>query len=131
MGYTVALFGEAEKGNFFQGYYCKSLADLSDSVGEPPSSESQGLYFAIQALLFQYQVLFFRVHEEGFSVNDYLKGLTLLERAENLPSLSALCMPGVGNSEIIQATTPICESHNSFLIITEKDFYDYFTHYKR
>lgn len=130
MLYTVALFGEAEKGEFRTAYLCQNLVQLLDFFGEPPP-DSQGLAFAIQALLFQRGVIFFRVHEEGFSVQDYLKGFELLENKEGIPGISALCLPGVGNKEIIEATTPICTTHRSCLIITEKDLYDYLTYIKR
>ena len=127
MVYTVALFGESERGEFRIPYYCQTLVQLSEFLGEPPSGDCQGLAFAIQALLFHREVIFFRVREEGFSINDYLKGLTLLEDREKTPMLSAIGLPGVGNSEIIEATTPICESHRSFLILTQHDLYDFLT----
>jgi hypothetical protein len=127
MQYTVALFGEAEKGEFQKAYYCQNLAELSDCLGEPPSQECKGLHFAIQTLLFERDVLFFRVHEEGFSMQDYMKGLYLLEK-EQIPELSALCLPGVGDQEIIEATAPIVETYKSCLILTERDLYDYLTY---
>lgn len=125
--HTIALFGEAQKGEFQRGYFCTNLADLSGHFGEPPSRESLGLQFAIQALLYQRGVIFFRVREEGFSTKDYLKGLNLLEQPEFKGNLSAICLPGVGNSEIIEATTPVCQLHGSFLIVTQRDLYDYLT----
>lgn len=125
--YTVALFGEAQKGEFQGAYFCKTLHELSDYLGEPPSADSRGLHFAVQAILYERGVLFFRVHEEGFSTQDYVRGLTFLVN-ERIPPLSAICLPGVGNQEIIEATTPIVEAHRSFLILTERDFYDYLTY---
>lgn len=125
MFHTIALFGEAEKGEFRYGYFCKNLVELSEHLGEPPSDESKGLAFAVQALLFNRGVIFFRVHEEGFSLQDYYNGFQLLEHKKETFPLSAICLPGVGNSEIIEATAPLCEVHRSFLILTEKDLYDY------
>lgn len=127
MVYTVALFGEAQKGDFRKAYYCETLAQLADHFGEPPSKESKGLHFAIQALLYDYGVIYFRVREEGFSIKDYLKGLSFLENTTRIPTLAAICLPGVGNGEILEATTPICAVYNSFLILTERDLYDYLT----
>lgn len=124
---SIALFGESQKGEFHRAYYCSSLAQLSDMVGEPPSEEARGLHLAIQSILYQYPVIFFRVQEEGFSSSDYFRGLQLLEQKEKLPKIAAVCLPGVGNAEIIGATDPICLLHNSFLILTEKDLYDYLT----
>lgn len=124
--YNVALFGEAERGEFQGAYYCKTLAELSDSLGEPPSKDARGLHFAVQAILYQRGVFFFRVHEEGFSKQDYERGLSLLEK-QKIPNLCALCLPGVGNQEIIEATIPIIETHKSFLILSEQDLYDFLT----
>ncbi len=129
MPHTVALFGEAQKGEFQGAYYCKTLGQLSDYLGEPPSQDSRGLQYAIQAILFQRGVLFFRVHEEGFSMQDYMQGLQFLEK-EKIPSLSAICLPGVGNHEIIERTTPVVEAHGSFLILSEDDLYDFLTYKK-
>jgi hypothetical protein len=127
MNFTIALFGEAQRGDFRTAYYCKTLEQLSELLGEPPSTECQGLDFAVQALLYQRGVVYFRVHEEGFSTQDYLTGLNFLQNKDLFPNISALCLPGVGSSEIIQATDPICSLHQSFLILTEKDLYDYLT----
>jgi len=127
MIHTIACFGEAEKGDFHKAYFCNNLAQLSQYLGEPPSADSKGLMLAIQALLFQADVIFFRVHEEGFSSHDYFKGLDFLENKKVTPQLSAICLPGVGSYEIIEATTPLCSTYHSFLILTEQDLYDYLT----
>jgi hypothetical protein len=127
MELTIALFGEAQRGEFQTAHYCKNLEQLCSFLGEPPSKECRGLDFAIQALLFQRSVVYFRVHEEGFSTQDYLKGFNFLEKKELFPPIAAICLPGVGNSSILEATHPICSIHRSFLILTEKDLYDYLT----
>lgn len=127
MNYTIALFGEAGKGEFRTAYYCRTLDQLSEYFGEPPSKESRGIDFAIQALLYQRGVIYFRVHEEGFSIQDYLHGLNSLENKNLFPHISAICLPGVGNTEIIQATGSVCTLYQSFLIVTEKDLYDFLT----
>lgn len=126
MAHLIALFGESQKGDFKKAHFCETLAQLSSQIGEPSSAESKGVYFAIQALLYSYEVLFFRVHEEGFSINDYIRGLSILSQNE-INSLAAIGLPGVGSHEILDATTPICQTHKSFLIVTEKDLYDYLT----
>jgi len=128
MDITIALFGEAAKGEFQTAYYCKSLDQLCSFLGEPPSKDSRGLEFAIQALLYERSVVYFRVHEEGFSTQDYLKGFNFLEKKELFPPISAICLPGVGNSQIIEASHPLCSIHQSLLVFTEKDLYDYFTY---
>ena len=124
--YTVALFGEAEKGDYQKPFLCQSVAQLLDLFGNPPLN-SQGIYYAIQALLFQHALLFFRVKEEGFSYEDYLCGLHLLQKQTFIPRIDAVCLPGVGNMEIIGALTPIIEIYHSLLITNESDFYDYLT----
>lgn len=124
--FNVALFGEAGKGDFRKPYYFESLPELADFMGEPPTREARGIEFAIQALLYSRGVLFFRVHEEGFSVQDYLRGFSVLEQS-TIPQLAAICLPGVGNDEIMNACQSVCQTHKSCLIVTEKDLYDYLT----
>ena len=53
----VALFGEAEKGEFGIPLICQSLPQLCDVLGNPPE-ESQGIFYAVQTLLYSKQVLF-------------------------------------------------------------------------
>ncbi len=129
MRHTIFLFGEAEKGDFCIPFRCKSLPQLADTFGNPPE-ESLGLIYAVQALMFDRELIYFRVKEEGFSTSDYMRGLHLLASKEIICNLSAICMPGVGNAEIIEATSPICSLYHSLLITTEKDMYDYLTYPK-
>lgn len=124
--HTIALFGEAEKGDYRTLYFCKSIPQLMEYFGNPPP-HSLGLFYAIQALLYQRLLIFFRVREEGFSVPDYFAGMHLLENKSAIPQLSAICIPGVGNSEVIEAVSLICLNRHSLLITTEADLYDYLT----
>lgn len=126
MIYTIALFGEAEKGEYHEAYFCESLAELEKKLGNPPQN-SCGLHYAIQALLYRRNLIFFRVKEEGYSVPDYLSGLRFLENRQLIPELSAVCLPGVGNSEVINAGSGICSLYHSLLVISEGDLYDYLT----
>lgn len=121
---TIALFGEAEKGEFTKGYICDSLVQLLDCFGNPPA-ESKGLYYAIQALHYHRPLIFFRVQEEGFSLADYLNGLNLLEKSPFISRITAICTPGVGDSQIIDTVSTICQAHHHLLITNESDFYDY------
>lgn len=125
--YTVALFGEAEKGIYHKPYHCDTLPQLVESLGNPPT-ESLGLYYAVQALLFKRKIIFFRVAEEGYSLQDYFLGLQMLEDQAAFGRLEAIAIPGVGNSDIIHAMTPICIQHKSILLLTERDFFDYMMH---
>lgn len=124
--HLVFLFGEATKGHFCKPSLCHSLLELSETFGEPPK-ESLGLFYAIQTLLFKGELIYFRVKEEGFSLSDYKQGLKLLRNREIHKHPMAICLPGVGNADIINETCKICYIFHSLLITTEKDFYDYLT----
>ena len=126
MRHVVALFGESEKGQFKKPYILRDLPQLIDILGNPPP-ESEGLFFAIQALLYEREIIYFRVQEEGFSKIDYLNGLKYLRNKEKIKKLDAICLPGVGDTEILNASQPICEIHKSHLITSQKDLYDYLT----
>lgn len=118
----VALFGEAEKGEFRVPYIVNSVPQLHERVGNPPGG-SLGIYYGVQTLLYHYVLLFFRVREEGFSYGDYIEGVRVLDNQRD--DLAAICLPGVGDAEIIEAMVPVCEHHHSILIINEADLYDY------
>lgn len=120
---TMALFGEAERGQFRKAYVLRELPQLVDVLGNPPEN-SQGIHFAVQALLYRRELIYFRVEEEGFSGEDYFFGIKHLERVKKL---HALCMPGVGALEILKASRPLCEKHKSVLLTSQKDLYDYLT----
>lgn len=124
MKQTIFLFGEAEKGDFCTPLWFKSLPQLVELLGNPPE-ESQGIPYAIQTLLYGKELIYFRVKEEGFSTPDYVRGLKLLKNREAFQKLSAICLPGVGDAGIIDATGLVCELYRSILILNEKDLYDY------
>ncbi len=126
MTYTVALFGEAERGEFNTAYFCQDLAELDQYFGNPPP-ESRGLYYAVQALMFKRQLIFFRVMEEGFSIPDYMTGVHMLEEQHLFSHLDAIFIPGVGDPTVIHAMQPLCKRFHSILVSTESDFYDYLT----
>jgi hypothetical protein len=124
--HTMAVFGQAEKGQFKKPYFLCDLAQLVDTFGNPPP-ESQGLSYAVQALLYQRDLIYFRVEEEGFSTSDYLFGLKYLEDQEKIKSLNALCLPGIADPKIMKAIQNVYKIHKSFLITSEKDLFDYLT----
>lgn len=124
--HTIALFGEAEKGEFETAYFCESLPQLVDYLGNPPS-ESKGLFYAVQTLLYHHNLIFFRVREEGFSLQDYMRGLRFLEKCDWIGQISAIFLPGVGDVEIIRPITPICILYQCIFITTEADLFDYLT----
>lgn len=127
MRHTVAIFGEAERGSFQTAFFCQNLEQLERNLGQPPEN-TRGLHFAIQALLFERNLIFFRVKEEGFSVQDYLYGLYLLETQHLFTNIKAIGMPGVGDVQILDASEVICDIYKSLLVTTESDLYDYLTH---
>lgn len=126
MRQTVALFGEAEKGEIALPLPMKSLTHLNETLGHPPT-ESRGIFFAIQFLLYEQEVLFIRVKEEGFSTEDYLKGMKHLQNKKETSHLTAVCLPGVGDARIIDAAHPVIDTHDALVITTERDLYDYLT----
>ena len=121
---TIFLFGEAEKGEFGIPMICGSIPELCDTLGNPPE-ESQGIFYAVQALHYSKQLLFCRVEEEGFSIKDYLKGFKTLKSEKWAPHLQAVVIPGLGDEEIVEAAMDICSLHKSILVLTQKDLYDY------
>jgi len=123
---SVALFGQAEKGVFDKPYFLKTLDQLMDFLGQAPE-DSLGLGFAIQALMYERPLIFFRVEEEGFSIEDYYSGFKKLAQKEHIGQIDALCLPGVGDTEILEKAEPLCHIHKSVIILTEKDFYDFLT----
>ena len=125
--HAIALFGEAEKGSFEKGLLCHEVGELMDCLGHPPP-DSRGLYYAIQALLYQYELIFFRVEQEGFSKKDYFKGIKILSESPFIKSVDAICTPGVGDQGIINALLPLCYEHHQILITNESDFFDYLTY---
>lgn len=124
MAEHIALFGEAEKGAFQTAYYCENLQQLVEYFGNPPE-ESFGLHFAIQALHYGRSILFFRVEEEGFSLEDYRTGAQLLAFQNQIETIAAIGIPGVGDSKIFQLVEPVRSRYHSILLTTEADLYDY------
>lgn len=122
----IFLFGAAERGEYCSPIPCHTLMQLLNTFGNPPE-ESEGISYAIQSLLYERDLYFFRVEEEGFSLPDYYQGLRLLRKKEIEQPISAICMPGVGDGQIIEFASMICSLLHSVLIVNQKDFYDYLT----
>ncbi len=123
---TVFLFGEAEKGEFCTPLVYRTLPQLAESLGNPPK-DSLGISYAVQTLLYDRTLIYYRVKEEGFSIADYMKGLKLLMHTEADLGLSAICIPGVGDATIIDASTEVCTIHKSSILMNERDLYDFLT----
>ena len=123
----IFLFGEAEKAKSCQPLAIGSLADLSEKVGNFSTSGGQGLDCAVQILLFNHELIFYPVREEGFSPEDYFRGIEFLEKEGKTMQLCAVSLPGVGDPQIIDALMPICQREKLLLILCESDLYDYLT----
>lgn len=119
---TLALFGEAEKGSFRKSYFCQTLDDLALKLGNPPE-DSAGLFCAVQALLYSYPILFYRVEEEGASFSDYLWGLEHLQDKE--AKIGAIALPGLGDVSIYDRAVAVANKVKVPLLMREKDLYDY------
>ncbi|BAA98987.1 hypothetical protein [Chlamydia pneumoniae] len=124
MKFTVALFGEAEKGSYDTAYFCRSLVDLHNYLGDV---SSPGITLAIKTLLSDYNVVYFRVREEGYCVDSYFFGLHFLNTQATLKNIIAIGLPGVGNQHIIEASRSLCQKHNSLLLFFDHDLYDLLT----
>jgi len=126
MKQTLFLFGEAEKGQYCLPIPCHSLLELSEIFGNPPEN-TQGLFYAVQALLYERSLIYFRVKEEGFELSDYKRGLKMLRKKEMHKEPLAICLPGMGDPRILEEASEICYIYHCIFIITEKDLYDYIT----
>jgi hypothetical protein len=124
--YAIALFGEAERGEFTYPYSLHSLAELERYLGTPPAG-TYGLYFAIKSLLLEMPLLFIRVKEEGYGLHDYLIGAHSLEKSPYLPTVQAIGLPGVSDKEIFSVIDPLLFHNRRILITTEPDLYDFLT----
>lgn len=122
----IVLFGEAEKGDFHSLLFFSNLPTLAEKLGHPPEG-SNGIHLAVQTIMFNQDIIYVRVKEEGFSIKDYMQGLQLLKQTEHIRRLSAICMPGVGNGEIIDQAIELCLQYRCIFMTKEQDFYDYLT----
>jgi hypothetical protein len=124
--HRIFVFGEAEKGRFCTPHFIYQLPKLLQTFGHAPK-ESLGIYYAIQALLFERELIFFRIDEEGFSIADYRCGIDLLSREGKSLQPTAICLPGVGDRQILDPLQPIAKKLRSLLVVSEADLFDYLT----
>ena len=124
--FTVALFGEAEKGAFQTIYYLKNLPQVHKFLGNPPD-DSLGISLAVQLINYGRELIFLRVEEEGFSLKDYYVGLKLLQEDSSILNLAAIGMPGMGDSKVIQECFQLCDQKKCMMLANEKDLYDFLT----
>ena len=127
MDYTIAMFGEAERGEFRTAYFVRTYPAAGWNFLAIRPLTAKACFYAVQALLFKRNIIFFRVVEEGFSTQDYLTGVHLLRQQQLIRQLDAICIPGVGDPQVIDAMQPLCLHYHSILISNEADFYDYLT----
>lgn len=122
----VFLMGQSERGRLCAPHSITGLPQLLDTLGHPPA-DSLGIHYAVQTLLFERELIYFCVGEEGFNKSDYQKGAQFLTNEGKELKLCAICLPGVGDPEIIETFSPLSFQLKSPLILTQKDLYDYLT----
>jgi len=121
---TIAIFGESEKGRFHYPYMCSTLIQLSDFLGNS-LQDSSGITLAVQAIMYERDIIFFRVQEEGYSIEDYMAGFECLLTNNKIKNLAAIYLPKVSDHQIIESTDRICNKFKSILVTTKKDLFDY------
>ncbi len=126
MNKTVLLFGESEKGEIGSLYYISTMEELNKSLGNPPVG-SKGLFFGVKSILLQYNLIYVRVKEEGFSTKDYLKGINSLQKYGRIENLLAIFIPGVGDGKIIDPLCYFARNNHAIVVTSESDLYDYLT----
>ena len=122
--FMLFVFGQAQKGVLCRPTLCRSAQELFQTFGHPPE-ETQGILFALRAVLLNQMCIFFRVKEEGFSVQDYLLGLHILKSQWDHIQLQAIGLPGVGDIQLIEQTEIICHKKKTLLVINEQDLFDF------
>lgn len=122
---TLALFGEAEKGLYDTAHLCHNVEEMYHYLG---NKTTKGLSLATQGINHGYDILYFRVKEEGYSLDDYFFGLQFLNTHINDLSLSALSLPGVGDLYVIEAARSLCQKYQCLLLVSDQDLYDLITY---
>ncbi len=123
---TIVIFGESKGGDFQKPLLFNTLPELSQALGEP-TQNSSGIHLAVQALLLNQRVLYYKVSEEGFNPDQYLLGFKLIEKYPPEKSISAALLPGVSSSEILTLAKEFSAHTGLLLLFTEKDLYDLLT----
>ena len=123
---TVAIFGESECGKEGILMQIDELGHLVDLLGNP-TENSLGVPMAIQSCLYERRILFYQIKEEGFTIKDYMEGFQLIKQRPLPCPLSAIALPGVGDSLILDEAKKVCDLYKCFLIMNESDLFDYLT----
>lgn len=127
----IILFGEAERGDYCLPYHCSTLTELIDLLGQAPP-HSHGIHYAVQALLYRRELLYFRVQEEGYSYQDYLRAVKMIAtQSKDWGPFSAVCAPGVAEDFLLRAIDSLCRAHRCLLITNEADLFDYLMEWHR
>ena len=123
---TILIFGESKEGQFQKLLFINSLPKLATILGEPTET-GIGVHIAIQAMLYNLEVLFYKVKEEGSDEDAYLQGFRLIEKEAPSLILGAIALPGASTPKILEIANSLCDLHNSLILSNERDLYDYIT----
>lgn len=120
----IACFGQTSKGRFGQPYYLKNAKSILSILGKVPE-DTLGMPFALEMLKAHKDILFFRVAEEGLSLDDYLRGLQFLKKNCIQKRLLGIYLSGCFDKEVVSLAVRICNWHKSILLATQKEMIDY------
>lgn len=117
------IFGESEKGVLCRPTLCNTIVDLFQNFGHPPEG-ANGLFCATQTVLMKKPCVFFRVKEEGYSLDDYLKGLDILKNDWKGVTLQGIGIFGCSDKDVIEKTERLCLQRRSLILINQSDLFD-------
>lgn len=116
---SVAVFGQASKGETSNVYTINSHQELFCKIGDAPEG-SKGIQYALEALDYGRRVYFIPVREEGCNSAEYY---VALPRLFNL-GIDAVYIPGGGSFRLIE---DLLQKLKAVILISESDAYDYLT----
>lgn len=116
---TIALFAESDQGPFKTFNHINSVSSLYSIAGNLRNNSAYKLVFS--ALEMGYDVLFWRVTEEGMDTPSYLEGLSQLRKTHHI---IACYLPGVSEAPVLLKLEQLCKEKKSIILMQEPDLYD-------
>lgn len=124
----IAIFGEAEIGSFKSLITLNSIPELTDKLGRP-TKKGIGIHMAIQAILYDREILYYRIpNEEEPSCKEYLHGLNLLGRSTFINPLVAIALPAVNHRDILYRAKHLCHHCKILFLPNERDLYNFISY---